>query len=459
MSEMFRLASKAKWNLFYHPCIKADFERDKDTERVKLRTELLSKYHELSNAPYLSVDSPEELKAEKNSNDWVDGNLLLAVVKNAVDILVTDDLEIHKKAVKLNVGNRVKTSVEILQELKDFYEVIPPPPPAVVSCKAHVLNDKDPIFDSLRADYAPKFDDWLIKIKRDQRDCFVIYGEGEALAAFCIIKPEDQNEYGLQGKTLKLSTFKVSDKYSRQRFGELLLKPVFDFLFENNYDHAYVTVLPKYPELMEYLRGFGFEDSGHKTTLGEVVLVKRFKFSQQEQDAMLPLEFNRLFGPWLTKFDGNKSYLIPIQPQFHEMLFPELRVQSAWLPEKPCGNSIRKAYLSNSKIKKMRPGDNVFFYRSGDTKAITALGIIEDIKFATDADEIMEYVGDRTVYSFVDIQKLCEQQVLAIKFRRVMFFESPIAYTELKANGVLSGAPQSILEIKGEGLTWITSRI
>jgi len=138
------------------------------------------------------------------------------------------------------------------------------------------------------------------------------------------------------------------------------------------------------------------------------------------------------------------------------MLFPEIEGQKMLgLAIRPCGNSIKKAYLSHAQTKQLCEGCIVLFYRSADAHAVTAVGIVEDTLRSRNADEIARYVGQRTVYTFDDIEKLCEKDVLAIRFRLVKLLGDPISLNELKQNKVIKAAPQSITQLKEQGIEWL----
>jgi hypothetical protein len=398
--------------------------------------------------------------AEPGSNDWVDDSLLGALERNAVDYLVTEDQEIHRKAGKLGLANRTLRLTEAVSSLRALFDEQPELPPAVECVEAYALNERDPIFESFRADY-PKFDEWLVKCKREHRMTFVIRSPDPArLAAICIVNREDDNDYGLSGKVLKICTLKVADEYNGNRYGELILKPVFDYLMQNNFDHAFVTVFERQEVLREMLEDFGFEELDQRTPLGELVLAKRLKFSDAEKEDLLPLEFNRRFGPWVTKFSGNSAFIIPIKPVFHAILFPEIESQGHLFPgHAACGNSIKKAYLCNATVTTVHSGNNVFFYRSEDSRAVTALGIVEDCLRSCDAKKVTYYVGKRTVYTSRQITKMCaEAPVLAIRFRCVAFLTPPVSYDELCEHGCLRGVPQSIQRIPYKGVKWLAQR-
>ena len=73
------------------------------------------------------------------------------------------------------------------------------------------------------------------------------------------------------------------------------------------------------------------------------------------------------------------SYIIPIRPQFHRLLFPEVEKQLELQPgNRPFGKSIRKSDLANALIRTIKPGSNIFFYRSVDWNSVMLVGIVED---------------------------------------------------------------------------------
>jgi hypothetical protein len=141
-------------------------------------------------------------------------------------------------------------------------------------------------------------------------------------------------------------------------------------------------------------------------------------------------------------------------------LFPELEQQRPLFQEsRPCGNSIKKAYLSHSPTKQIKSGDNFLIYRSKDFHAFTAIGVVEDTIRSTNPTEIARYVGTRTVYNFEDITDLCQKPTLAIRFRYAKGLEPIISLKTMKMLGLLKGAPQSITLLKNEAVEWLQKKI
>jgi len=457
--EFHRLAANTGNEVLVHPDIHCDLDRDRNEQRAQVRRAALGRYNVLR-PPERTVALPPEAvgQPERGTNDWVDNRLLEAVAADTADFLVTEDTGIHRKANRLGISSRVLLLADAVGTLRDLFDKAPLPPPSVEERFVYDLDANDPIFGTLREDYEG-FDEWLAKCRKEHRKAYVVRRtENGEIAALCIIKPEEDNPFGLTGKVLKLCTFKVCPHETGNRYGELLLKTVFDFIYENGYDRAYFTAFPHRADIAQFAQEFGFLPLGVDTPSGECVLVK--EVVPPADNDLSALDLHIRYGPRITRFDGNRTFIVPIRPEYHYMLFPENEVQRQFpLDIRPCGNSLKKAYLSNASITKLGVGNNILFYRSGDMSAVTAVGIVEDTLRSTDAEELARYVGRRTVYTFEEIKAMANKSVLALKFRLVRLLPESIPLNELVANGVLKGAPQSISELKGGGIEWLQSRL
>ena len=264
-AELIQLASKAKYQLYTHPAQLNDIRRDKNKNRREMRKILLGKYIELPSPPTSSVVLEKELAAmERESHDWVDLQLILALERNAVDVLVTEDIRLQRKAERYGLAERVLSLKDAIAGIKDLIEKVPTPFPAVQAVVAHQLNERDPIFDSLREDYGQDFDPWLDRCKRLHRQAWVIILD-KRYAGVSITKPETVDTLDLPGPTLKICTFKVSDEYPGLRLGELMLKAVFRHALANRFNSLYVTVFPKHDPLIQLFEDFGFRPMEAKT--------------------------------------------------------------------------------------------------------------------------------------------------------------------------------------------------
>jgi GNAT superfamily N-acetyltransferase len=457
--KLAQLSNRAAVQSYVHPALLFDIDRDTDASRRELRGLQFRKYPELAKPPAVSPGLSALLgPSVQGDNDWVDHQLLAALDGDAVDYLITNDRRLHAKAQKALLKDRILTLAEAIGVLQALFDKIPVPPPAVRALTAYQLSDSDPIFDSFREDYAD-YDDWLSKCKREHRKAWMIEGDESRYAAICIVNPET-DDLGLRGEVLKVCSLKVAEAYAGLRYGELLLKTVFHYAGQNSYDWLYITVFEKYDVLLRLLQDFGFSELSSRTTREELQLIKPLSFQDLDEVSIAPLEFNIRYGPFAVKFAGVDSYIVPIRPEYHRMLFPDAEEQLELMPGRHgFGNSIRKAYLYQAPIRAIKAGDILFFYKSGDTGSMTTFGVSEATLVSAEADEIARFVGKRTVYSYREIQWFCETDVLAILFRHAGVLKEPIPLPILMENGVLARAPQSIQSVRREARSWLYAQV
>jgi len=197
---------------------------------------------------------------DAGSHDEIDLTILSAVKAECADYLVTDDGKLRKRARRVGLTARVLSAADAVATLRGLFPTVPEPPPLVQARPAHSLNPSDPIFQSLREDYPP-FDDWFTKCRREQRQTWTVQHGGQ-YGGLCIVNPETPAPYALVGKTLKICTFKVARDCRGHRYGELLLKTVFEYLLKNDYQQVFVEAFEKHEDLLELLQDFGFAQVG-----------------------------------------------------------------------------------------------------------------------------------------------------------------------------------------------------
>ena len=472
VNTLLQLANENGHATFHHPIATAyDFENITDVKRRRWRQTVTSNYPVLHEPPRLQQSVIQNFgEPAQGSNDWVDHHLLAAVEGDAVHILVTEDIALQRKAKVLGLGERV---VGISDAIAAIRAISPRPSDVNLlpeQTRAHALDANDPIFNALREDYHPHFDDWLQKCKIKHRTCWRIEVDG-ALAALTIVKEEIPPEFGPGGKTLKISLFKVSGDHPGMRYGELLLKSVFDYCAVNDYDAAYVTMFPKYRNIANFFDNFGFTDAGEKTALGETVLEKRLKPQDVVAVSDLSLlEYHIRFGPRCYRTDTEAlRFIVPIEPRFYNVLFPEADEQRPMDNVgimSPAGNGIQKAYLSGSNIRSIDAGSILYFYRSRDRQRLGVIGVAEGFMASSDPEKVAAYVGKRTVYSQKQILELTDwgrKEILAILFRQSKVIrlgptEEPTD-ARLREAGVWQRPAQSIMKIQPPGTDWLRRHV
>ncbi len=451
--ELMNVLNKGGHQTFIHPESLRELAGDKNEDRRAMRAVLMGKYPQLPAPPVTGTSVTDELGIPRpDSHDVVDFALIAATKADAVDFLVSDDQKLLRRAARVGLLRRALSPVDALATLRALDPVPPRPLPSVVFGFAHELDSADPIFASLRADYEG-FDDWLTACKRKQRRVWTIREEG-ALAALALIKHEDAPEYGLSGPLLKLCTFKVAARFRGFRYGELLLKAVFEYAFSNGFRTLYVTVFEKHESLVSLFDAFGFEPILQRSKHGEAVMVKPLIPTAEDRENCDSLGFHVRFGP--QHLVVSDVFVIPIQSQFHRKLFPELQKQASLFEQNEVyGNSILKAYLCKAKSRGVRAGATILFYHSGGTKCVDAVGIVEDVLASKDPVAIARFVGKRTVYSIREIEEMCGTgEVLAILFRQAFAPTEPIPIRTLMAEGVLKSHPQSVVSVQQKGTEW-----
>ncbi|MDR2855013.1 MAG: hypothetical protein LBV40_02505, partial [Methanomicrobiales archaeon] len=201
--------------------------------------------------------------------------------------------------------------------------------------------------------------------------------------------------------------------------------------------------------LVALIEEYGFE---YASTLpnGENIYLKNLSIDDNAAAECTPIEILNKYYPSYYDGDGVHKWIVPIQPEYHQKLFTDYKNRQLKLSEFGGnfiveGNAIKKAYICNAPVKKISPGDLVFFYRSGDEHAITTLGVVEYATRNEDVDEILKLVAKRTVYSIEELKEK-KKPVLIILFRPIFHYSIPIKL----ANVGIKSAPQSISGLSEE---------
>jgi len=225
LSGLVKLANQYGHSLLIHPASREDIARDSNLQRKEISLSRIDKYPQLEYPPVLSEKELHELGLTQNKdNDRIDNLILYALFRDAVELLVTEDRGMHKKAVQLGLTDRihyVQQAAELLRKLhtKELVTL-----PSIKDVSTHSLDLKDPFFDSLREGY-PDFNKWFIeKCCREGRHAWIYFDGHEHPRAICIYNEEESpiisdNSKALQGKVLKLCTFKVGEEVRGRKIG------------------------------------------------------------------------------------------------------------------------------------------------------------------------------------------------------------------------------------------------
>jgi len=482
-SSFSSLAAKHKVDVLVHEAARDDINRDSNVERRNISLSKLDKFQELAKVKGLSKATLEaEYGKLSKHNDVVDARLLHAVKIGAADFLVTQDEGLHQRAQKhsSDLARRVLFVADAAQLLQSTFEPIEVPIRNVADVSAHTIDVEDVFFDSLRDGYGrDAFNKWWReKCVKGRRPCWVVYDNDE-LAGLIVRKDETQadTDATLPGKRiLKVCTFKVSPDKRGVKLGELLLKQVLWYAQSNDYDLAYLTTYDDQAALINLLEYYGFKHTASKED-GERIYERKFakeKLALENDESVF--ECDRKNYPRFLTGEDVRGFGIPIQEDYHDILYPDLRnpEQSDFFKDTPVasalkrpGNTIRKVYLCRAASRMAEPGSLLFFYKSKSiekpSQAITAVAILEDVALAYSKKDLMLLTGGRSVYSEKELEKwgADKKPVKVINYLLVAYIEPPIELHELREMNIVTGKmhPQSIYEIRGDKLKTILERL
>jgi len=482
-SSFSSLAAKHKVDVLVHEAARDDINRDKNIQRRNISLSKLGKFQELAKVKGLTKATLEaEFGNLPKHNDFVDARLLYAVKIGAADFLVTQDEGLHTRAQKhsAELARRVLFVADAAQLLQTTYEPKEVPIRNVADVSAHTINVEDSFFDSLRKGYGREIFNkwWKEKCVKGRRPCWVVYDDDE-LAGLIVRKDETDGDTDatLGGKKiLKVCTFKVSPEKRGVKLGELLLKQVLWYAQSNNYNLAYLTTYDDQAALISLLEYYGFQHTATKPD-GERIYERQFADIKLVPDANQSVfESDRSNYPRFVTGEGVRGFGVPIQEDYHDILYPDLRdpKQSDFFKDsaaasvlKRPGNTIRKVYLCRAASNLGDPGSLLFFYKSKSqerpSQAITAVAILEEVAMAHSTKELMLLTGGRSVYSEKELTAWGADQkpVKVINYLLVGYIDPPIELDVLRQIKVVTGKqpPQSIYELKGGKLESLLERV
>lgn len=457
LANFVRLATANKHVLVYHPASIDDIEEDKDEARRSHTLQRLRQYTKLEHRPVCPWNKPATKR-----NDAADNEILYALSLHAASALVTEDRQIHDKAKARGLLDRVFTIQTAEDLLLRLHETVSVRLPNIEEVPLYQLTPllAAPFFDSLRQSY--EFDQWFHRKAEHGCRAWVHWEAPDSLGGICIFQRQDDERVAegvmLDGAALKLSTFKVGESCRGRKVGELFLKAAFKYATANRLQNIFIHGdEERHYFLFELLADFGFQHVGYHPAGGrrDTVYLKRHPTHAPAAAALPAFDYLRLHFPHFRQDPSVSAYVVPIRPQYHDILFPDFEGVSTkqkrlFQQENFAGNAIKMAYLCKAQTKAMNAGDVLLFYRSGDEQALTSVGVVETYETLADAESIVARVKRRTVYSLLEIEKMASGPTRVILFRFVQHLPRPLPLQELLARATLSGQPQSITKISHE---------
>jgi hypothetical protein len=454
LASFVQLAGQHGHALLYHPASEDDIREDRDAERRAHTLQRLGQYVRLDARPKCPWNDERT-----RINDQRDNEILYSLSLHAAHGLVTEDRGIHDKAKARGLADRVYTIQTANDLLQRLHRQIAIALPNVEDVPLYSLTPQlgTAFFNSLRGGY-PDFDGWFRRKAEAGTRAWIARGDDEGLAAICIYDRQDREriteQLVLPGAALKLATFKVGDTHRGRKVGELFLKAAFRYASENRLEHIFIHgEQDRHHFLFEMVTDFGFERVGsHPGSDGRDAVYLKQHPVQPPQGEVAPFEYHRRYFPHFRQGPEIDKFVVPIRPHFHRILFPDYRSISnptvdLFPVENYAGNAIKMAYLSHAQTREIDAGSVVLFYRSGDDRALTSIGVVESYEQMEDVDAIVARVKRRTVYSLADIEGLAARPTRVMLFRFVRHLPRPVTLDEITAHRVLNGQPQSITRI------------
>jgi predicted GNAT family N-acyltransferase len=458
-SNFYRLAVENNCHILYHPeGVPQDLQRDKDSGRRDIISSKLKKYESLTDFAKPNEGFISRLR-NKKINDEIDNKQVYQLYKGYVDLFVTEDKGIHKNAKKVKVESKTLKIKDALSLLESKFTFKIPTHPILREHSIREIETKfdHNFFDSLRNDYGVMaFDDWLQKCVRNNRKCYslIVNNDIQAILIYNQENVQDHKLPDIYEDALKICTLKVDDSAFGIKLGELFLNKMFELCVNRKVNHLYLTVYPKQIHLIRLLELFGFYKVEFKNSSGklEMIMIKSMNKTNINDD-------ENIISNHPFYFDDSSigKYVIPIKPEFYGTLFKDGRYRQPTLFDTSeaslseiQGNTILKAYISNSKNKRPKIGDILFFYSSRTNQVIEPVGILESIQTVTNFDELLKLVNKKTVFSSDKLENMLNEkgQLHVIIFRLVTYLKNNINLTKIKEVESFKNKLQTITQLK-----------
>ncbi|MDY0221381.1 MAG: hypothetical protein RBR67_09620 [Desulfobacterium sp.] len=438
-----RIVRKNRGALFVHPQSFEEVDLRFEGERAVQIKEQMAAY-DLVDAPMpLSVFQQNRVGVpKKGSSDYLENALLAAVKAEAVDFLVTERISLHTRANRLGLSTRVLFLSDALGLVTDLFETSSQVKPRVEKIPFSSIEERDPVLwtmavhgfnreygqgreKELEQGHKQKddlFNTTLARLRAKGGDALVIRdGDKSLIAGICVVEEEERG--------ILIRLFHVISPYPVSQYGGLLFKAIFDRYAPDGCGKISFSKFPGRRKIMALAQSLGCEGEN-------------------------PMAFPKI------AFKENNTWVLPLAPLAHGILFPELDQQ---LPLFPCfgprGNAIEKVCLFPGETTGILPGDNLLIYRTKGPSAITAMGVVKETLVCSSPHGMVRFLGPGTAWNYGEIVVFCREKTLTIKFHHVKNFNPPLALTVLKEHGVLKGAPRRIVGVKGSGVEWLKEKL
>ncbi len=460
---LFKWLDKANYEKCVHPITVEELQKLKNDKKLKTLNIKLQSYTVLKTvAPLADEVKAVSNKIDVNENDKNDTLLLNEVFCGRVEILVSEDKKIHKKAAQLDIQDRVFTIDGFLEKvLSEHPELVDYSVLSVTQELFGNINLQDTFFNSFRSDYKG-FDQWFNR--KADKVAYVTHNDGRILS-FLYVKLEDENENYADispvftpKRRLKIGTFKLVS--NGVRLGERFMKIIFDNALQNKVDDIYVTIFEgdlSKELLINLLQNWGFVKFGEKVTKSgkELVYVRDFTPCFEPENPKITF-------PYISS--DKKIFLCPIYPKYHTELFPDsiLNTESKmdFKENKPHRNALSKVYISRSFNRNLVSGDIIVFYRTGGyhRSVVTTIGVVESaVDGIQNGKEFIRKCRKRSIFTDNELMRhwnyYKNNRPFIVKFLYVYSFPKRLNMEKLIELGVIAdvnSAPRGFEPISKE---------
>lgn len=457
-ARIVRMAREYGHVLVYHPASEDELRRDWSTERRRQNLESIKQFTRLDTRPSCPWVSPYT-----RPDEAVDNELLYALHCDLAHALVAEDRALLDTARARGLADRVftiQTAEDWLCRLYDRRRMQLPPIEDIG------LDTLEPRLAGALAqggcDWRPPIEEWISEQARPGGRAWVSRERGGDASAICLYAQADDGlivEEGsrLGGPMLKLSPFMIAPSFRSRKIGELFLDAAFRYATANRLENIVMQGdADAHRQLFVMLEDFGFSRVGSRSGPRgrEAVYVKSHPVLPPA-DALEPLEYLRRFFPHFRHDPEVGKLVLSVRPGEHRLLFPDYhppsgRQLSLFSHSGMPSHTIKSAWLCHARFGKVRAGDVVLFFRSGDERAVTSIGVVERFDTLDDADLIAGCMKRRTTYLMKEIVEMARKPTRVLLFRLIGHLPRPLSQSRLEADGVLSGAPQRISQIAHE---------
>jgi predicted nucleic acid-binding protein len=454
---LYNWIERLKYEKYIHPATVKELRKHNDPKIVKSMEIKIKSYNALKTVSRDDDRITEtRRKFDKTENDKPDTDILRELYNERVDLLISEDRLIHKKANYLNIADKVYTIESFLEkvtaenpELTD-YNVL-----SVSKEYFGNINIDDDFFDTFKEDY-PGFEKWFNR--KSDEIAYICKSDNNSILAFLYLKIENESENYSditpkfeKKKRLKIGTFKVV--LNGYKLGERFLKIIFDNALANKVDEIYVTIFPKRTGqilLIKLLTDWGFSFYGKKDSFGDDERVYVRKFSPA-----FNLNSPQKTYPYISR--KRPVYIVPIYPKYHTDLFPDSMLNNEspanFVENEPYRNAIKKVYISRSYNRDIKKGDIIVFYRTkykGSayyTSVVTTIGIADEvITDITREEHFVSLCRKRSVFSDKELKNhwnYSSNKPFIVNFFYIFSFPMPRPNLKLlKEFNIIAEAPR-----------------